>query len=73
MMRFLPSRAAIYAALAALLAFFVSWLRRDARQDALHQLEKKDQENATAIDTRVRDDRADPERLRPFDDAGWRD
>ena len=43
--------------------------RRDQRRDA--QLE--DYEHAEDIEGRVDDSRADPDRLRKYDDAGWRD
>tara|TARA_R110002124_G_C8938854_1_gene512532 strand:- start:27 stop:257 length:231 start_codon:yes stop_codon:yes gene_type:complete len=71
--RLIPSRAALAAALAALAAALFAWARRDARQDTLSQLKEKDQDNAKEIRDRVSDSRADPERLRPFDGAGWRD
>ena len=49
------------------------WARRDARQDTLSQIKEKDQDNAKEIRDRVSDSRTDPDRLRPFDGAGWRD
>lgn len=71
--RHIPSRAAIAAALAALAAALFAWARRDARQDTLSQIKEKDQDNAKEIRDRVSDSRTDPDRLRPFDGAGWRD
>lgn len=73
MLRFLPSKAAIWAALSALAALFVAWLRIDARRDQRRDAEIKDYEHAEDIEARVSDNRADPERLRPFEDAGFRD
>lgn len=73
MLRFLPSKAAIWAALSALAALFVAWLRIDARRDQRRGAEIKDYEHAEDIEDRVTDNRADPERLRPFEDAGFRD
>lgn len=73
MLRFLPSKAAIWAALSAVAAVFLAWLRIDARRDQRRDAEIKDYENAEDIEARVSDNRTDPERLRPFEDAGFRD
>jgi len=73
MLRFLPSKAAIWAALSAIAAAFLAWLRMDARRDQRRDAELKDYEHAEDIEARVSDNRADPERLRPFEDAGYRD
>ena len=72
-MSWLPSRAALWTALAALGAAFIAFLRRDARKDLTETLEKKDLTNAKSITDRVHDSRADPKRLQPFDDTGYRD
>lgn len=71
--RLIPSRAAVWAALTGGALFIAAWLRRDARKDARTQTKTQDLENAQDIHTRVDRDRADPDRLRPFDDAGYRD
>ena len=71
--RLIPSRAAMIAALSALGALLLAWLRMDARRDQRRDAQIKDYENAHEIDARVSDDRADPERLRRFEDAGYRD
>ncbi len=73
MLRFLPSKAAIWAALSAIAAVFLAWLRMDARRDQRRDAELKDYEHAEDIEARVSYNRADPERLRPFEDAGYRD
>ncbi|MFV1530505.1 MULTISPECIES: hypothetical protein [unclassified Phaeobacter] len=72
-MRFIPSRAAVLAALAAGFAAFLAWLRRDARQQITETLEKKDLRNANAITDRVSSARADPDSVQPYSDAGYRD
>lgn len=69
----IPSKAAIYAALAALGAALMAWLRIDARRDQRRNAEIKDYEHAEDIEARVSDNRADPDRLRPFEDSGFRD
>ena len=57
-------------ALAALAA--IALIRRDAARDARREDKLKDHEHADEIDDRVA--RADtPDRLRKYDDAGWRD
>lgn len=72
-MRFLPSRAAVIAVLAAGFAAFLAWLRRSARRDVTETLEKKDLQNANAITDRVSSARADPDSVQPYSDAGYRD
>lgn len=72
-MRFLPSKVAIYAALSAILVAGLSWLRRDARRDLRRDAEIEDFENAEDIIGRVSRDRADPERVRRYEGSGWRD
>lgn len=72
-MRFLPSRAAVIAALAAGFAAFLAWLRKDATQEVIETLEKKDLQNANAITDRVSSARADPDSVQPYSDAGYRD
>ncbi len=71
--RLIPSRAALWAALAALGAVIMALIRRDARRDERRAAQLKDFEHAEDIDARVSDSRADPERLRKYDGAGWRD
>lgn len=73
MKRFIPSRAAILAALTAAFAAFLAWVRRDTRQKLTSNLERNDLEHANDIENRVSDARADPDSLRPFKDAGYRD
>jgi len=73
MLRFIPSKAAIWAALSAIAVVLLAWLRMDARRDQRRDAELKDYEHAEGIEARVSDSRADPERLRPFEDAGYRD
>ena len=73
MLKFIPSKAAIYALLAALGAALMGWLRHDARRDQRRDAQIKDFEHAEDIADAVTRNRADPERLRPFDDAGYRD
>jgi hypothetical protein len=71
--KFIPSRAAIVGALAAVFAALFTWARHDARRDLTETIEKRDVKNAKTISDRVRSDRADPERLYGTEDAGWRD
>ena len=73
MLRFIPSKAALWAALSAAAALLLAWLRLDARRDARRDAEIKDYEHAEDIGNRVSADRADPDRLRPFEGAGYRD
>ena len=73
MMRLIPSRAAIIGALAAVFAALLAWARRDARQDLKRKIERKDIQNAKDISDRVSSGRADPQRVRPYDNAGYRD
>lgn len=72
LLRFIPSKAALWAGLAAVGGFLVFWLRKDARDDLRKENQIEDLENAAEINRRVSDGRADPERLREFDDAGYR-
>ena len=72
-MRFIPTRAAIWGAVAAFLAAAVAWARRDARKDQAQEAELEDLKHADEIRDRVSDNRADPDRMRPYDDAGYRD
>jgi hypothetical protein len=71
--RLIPSKAALYAFLAAFGAGVIAWLRLDAKRDQRRDAQIKDYENAEDIETRVTDNRADPERLRKYEDTGWRD
>lgn len=73
MMRLIPSRAAVFAALAAAIAALLVWVRRDAQRDLTSDLERDDLTHANDIENRVSDARADPDGLRPFKDAGYRD
>ncbi len=73
MMRFIPSKAAIIAALSALGAVFLAWLRRDAKRDAEREIKQKNYEHAEDIERRVTDSRTDPERVQSFDGRGYRD
>ena len=73
MMRLIPSKAAIIAALSALGAVFLAWLRRDAKRDAIREIKQKDYEHAEDIERRVTDSRTDPERVQSFDGRGYRD
>ena len=68
-----PSRANIWAALPAVAVLFAAWLRFDARRDQRRDAENKDYKHAEDIEDRVSDNRADPDRLRPFEGAGYRD
>ena len=71
--RLIPSKAALWAVLAALGAAFIAWLRIDARRDERRNAQLKDYEHADDIENRVSVDRADPDRLQPFEGSGWRD
>lgn len=71
--RLIPSKAALWAALSALGALLLAWLRIDAKRDQRRSAQLKDYEHAEDINARVSDNRADPERLRKYEDAGWRD
>ena len=73
MLRFLPSKAAIWAVLSAIAAVFLAWLRMDARRDQRRDAQIKDYEHAEGIEDAVTRNRADPERLRKYDNAGYRD
>ncbi len=73
LMRLIPSRAAILGALAAILAGLFAWTRRAGRKDARRETELEDYKHADEITDRVSDSRADPDRLRPYEGAGWRD
>ena len=73
MLRFIPSKAALWAALSAVAALLLAWLRIDARRDARRDAQLKDYEHAEDIENRVSDSRADPNRLRTFEGAGYRD
>ena len=46
MLRFIPSKAALWAALSAAAALLLAWLRLDARRDARRDAEIKDYEHA---------------------------
>ncbi len=65
--------AGIWAALIAGAAYLITLTRRDARRDAVQELEKKDQKNAKAISDRVNAGRADPDWVRKFSNRGYRD
>ena len=71
--RLIPSKAALWAALSALGVLLLAWLRMDAKRDQRRDAQLKDYEHAEDIENRVSDSRADPDRLRPFEGAGWRD
>ncbi len=65
--------AGIWAALIAGVAYLITLTRRDARSDAVQDLEKKDQKNAKAISDRVNAGRANPDRVQNYADRGYRD
>lgn len=69
----LRSKAALWAGLAIVGAVLVALIRKDARDDLRRENKIEDLENAQDIRRRVSDSRTDPERLRQFDDAGYRD
>ncbi len=71
--RLIPSKAALYAGLAALGAVVMAMIRRDARRDERRDAQLKDHEHAEDIEDDVARSRADPERLRKYEGAGWRD
>ena len=73
MYRFIPTKAAIWAALSAVAALFLAWLRIDAKRDQQRDAQIKDYENAEDIETRVTDNRSDPDRLREYEGTGYRD
>ena len=73
MLRFLPSKAQIWAVLSAIAAVFLAWLRMDARRDQRGDAQIKDYEHAEDIEDAVTRNRADPEQLRKYEDAGYRD
>ena len=73
MMRLIPTRAAIIAALVAIGAMLLGWMRADAKKDAKRELAKEDLDHAKEITDRVSDSRADPDRVQPYEDAGYRD
>ena len=73
MLHLIPSRAKIWAALSTVVVLFAAWLRFDARRDQRRDAENKDYKHAEDIEDRVSDNRADPDRLRPFEGAGYRD
>ena len=69
----IPSKAKMWTALSACAALFLTWLRFDARRDQRRDAENKDYEHAEDIQDRVSDNRADPDRLRQYEGAGYRD
>lgn len=69
LLRFIPSRAAIWGVLAAIGGFFILWLRRDAKEDVRKELKEKDWENAKEIRDRV--DRVNG--VRPNNTHNYRD
>ena len=71
--RLIPSKAALWAALSALGALLLAWLRIDAKRDQRRDAQLKDYEHAEDIEDAVSRNRADPERLRKYNNAGWRD
>ena len=73
MMRFIPTRSAIVALVTAVFAALFAWARHDARQDLKQELKQEDLNHAKDISDRVSDDRADPDRVQPYSDAGYRD
>ena len=72
-MRFIPTCAAIFAALTAGFGLLIAFFRRDARREVTESLEKKDLENAKELSDRVSNDRINPDRVQPWRDAGYRD
>ena len=62
-----------WGALAAAGALFIAHQRRDAVKDERVESKIEDLENANEILERVNDSHADPERLREFDNSGFRD
>ena len=73
MLHLIPSKAKMWAALSAVAVLFSAWLRYDARRDQRRDAHIKDYEHAEDIEERVSDNRADPDRLRPFEGTGYRD
>ena len=71
--RLIPSKAALWAALSALGVLLLAWLRMDAKRDQRRDAQLKDYEHAEDIEDAVSRNRADPERLRKYNNAGWRD
>ena len=67
------SKTKLYAILAALFTGLLAWLRLDAKRDAKQDAQFEDHEHAQDINDRVSDSRADPNRLRKFENAGFRD
>ena len=70
----LPSKAVMWAAIAAMAGGAVAWLRRDAHKDAEQDMKEGDRDNAEEIRERVADgdrDRADG--VREYSDRGFRD
>lgn len=67
------SKTKLYAILAAIFTGLLAWLRSDAKRDARRDAQIKDCENAQAIENDVTRNRTDPERLREYEDAGFRD
>jgi hypothetical protein len=53
-----------------LLVGLIAQQRRDARNDALRDARERDQDNANDVRSRVRDV---PDRVRDYNDRGWRD
>ena len=69
----IPSKAKMWAVLSAVAVLFAAWLRFDARRDQRRDAQNKDYEHAEDIQDRVSDNRADPDRLRQYEGAGYRD
>lgn len=57
----------------AMLSTLILRERHSARRDLSMKYERDDLKHANEIEKRVSDLRAEPDRLRPFKDAGYRD
>lgn len=73
LLKLLPGGAVIWAALAGAIAAAGAWLSRRARINAEISAKQEDHEHAEALEDRISRSRADDDRLRPFDNSGWRD
>lgn len=71
--RLIPSKAAVWGLFAAIGAILAVWLRIDAKADQKRNTIIEDYENAEDIQERVSNSRADPDRLRRYEDSGYRD
>lgn len=73
MIRFIPSRATIWAIITGAMALILALARRDARKNQQTKSQIEDYEHAQDISDNVSRSRADPDRLRPFEGHGYRD